>query len=388
VRSVGGTFRGTFADDNSAIEGIWKQSGVSLPLVLERGRAPQIRRPQEPAEPYPYLTDEVRYESASAAATLAGTLTVPDSTGPFPAVLLISGSGQQDRDETVFGHRPFLVLADYLTRRGVAVLRVDDRGVGGSTGDVTRATSEDFADDALAGVQYLKARHEIDPERIGLLGHSEGALIAAMVAARSADVAFLVMLAGTGLVGEEILYRQAALIAEANGASEEAISRNRAAQEDIFRVLKEESSGADTEAGLREIMREALGSLTEEERAEPGVSEETIEAQLRPLLTPWFRFFLTYDPRVALREVTCPVLAVNGEKDLQVPAPENLAAIQEALEAGGNSDYAMIQLDGLNHLFQTATTGSPSEYGRIEETMSPSALAIVADWILAHVGGA
>ncbi len=186
VSAVSGRYEGTLNEDGSAISGKWTQGGVSLDLVLQRvDEAPKPVRPQEPKKPYPYSEEEVTYENAKAGVTFAGTLTMPRTGGPFPAVLLITGSGAQDRDETVFGHRPFLILADYLTRRGIAVLRVDDRGTGGTKGDASQATSEDFADDTLAGVEYLKTRRQIDPKRIGLIGHSEGGMIAPMVAVRS-----------------------------------------------------------------------------------------------------------------------------------------------------------------------------------------------------------
>jgi fermentation-respiration switch protein FrsA (DUF1100 family) len=345
---------------------------MSLPLVLERTeKTPELHRPQEPKSPYPYRVEEVVYENAGI--TLAGTLTLPDSGAPFPAVLLISGSGAQDRDETMFGHRPFLVLADNLTRRGIAVLRVDDRGVGGSTGDLSQATSEDLADDVLAGVEYLKTREEINPQQIGLIGHSEGGIIAPIVAVQSPDVAFIVMMAGTGLPGEDILYTQGALIARANGVSEEEIAQNRVLQERLFAVLKQEQNDTVAEEKLREILDET------------ELSEENKQTQIQTMLTPWFRYFLTYDPAPTLMNVQIPVLAINGEKDLQVPPKENLQAIEEALEAGGNQDYTIKELPGLNHLFQTAQTGLPSEYAKIEETMSPSALTVIGDWIVHQI---
>jgi len=224
VKSILGVFQGKLKEDGLEIEGEWKQSGQSFPLVLKRiEKAAEVRRPQEPKKPYPYKEEEVVYENKEAGITLAGTLTLPRQECPFPAVLLISGSGPQDRNETLLGHRPFLVLADYLTRRGIAVLRVDDRGVGESTGNISQATSEDFATDVLAGIEYLKNRKEINPMQIGLIGHSEGGFIAPMVAVQSPDVAFIVLMAGTGLTGEEILYLQGELMARAEGASEEAI---------------------------------------------------------------------------------------------------------------------------------------------------------------------
>jgi pimeloyl-ACP methyl ester carboxylesterase len=297
------------------------------------------------------------------------------------------------------GHRPFLVIADYLTRRGIAVLRVDDRGIGGSTGDVAHATTADFAGDTLAGVAYLKTRKEIDPKRIGLIGHSEGGVIAPMCAARSKDVAFIVMLAGTGLPGEEILYRQGALILKAMGADPEMIAQQRRAQERLFAVLKREKDDKVAEKEMRKIYAELLvhpgpdpakaaaGAKTEPEKPAESLPAGQ-EASLQALLTPWFRYFLTYDPRPALKQVKCPVLAINGAKDLQVPPKEDLREIAAALKAGGNRHYTVRELPGLNHLFQTARTGAPAEYGQIEETFSPTALRVVGDWIVQRTDGA
>jgi fermentation-respiration switch protein FrsA (DUF1100 family) len=383
VKSAGGIFEGKVSQDFLIIEGEWKQSGQTLPLTVKRvDKAAEMLRPQEPKKPYPYIERQVEYTNLKAGVRLVGTLTFPSDKGPFPAVLLISGSGPQDRNETVFGHRPFLVLADYLTRQGIAVLRVDDRGVGESTGDFSQATSEDFASDVLAGVEYLKACKEIDPNKIGLIGHSEGGIIAPMVAAKSSDVAFLVLMAGTGLTGEEILYLQGALISRAMGVSEEDIAKNRQFNEKIFSLIKEEKDEKTIEEKLRQMFMADWTELNEEEKKAIGDPEVYLKAQLQGLLSPWFKFFLTYDPKSTLNKVKCPLLAINGEKDLQVPPKENLSAIEAALVAGGNKNFTIKELPGLNHLFQTAQTGVPSEYAKIEETISPIALKIIGDWIL------
>lgn len=388
AKSINGVFEGDIKEDNSTIEGQWNQGGVTIPLALKRTeKVPEVSRPQEPKPPYPYDEKEVVYENKKAGVKLAGTLTLPRTDGPFPAVLLITGSGPQDRDETVFGHRPFLVLADYLTRRGIAVLRVDDRGIGKSTGIFAKVTSEDFAGDALAGVEYLKSLKEINPKQIGLLGHSEGGIIAPMVATKTPDVSFIVMMAGTGLTGEQILYLQSALIQKASGTSDEAIARDRKLREQMFAVVKEEQDSAAIDKKLRIVLTDALAKMSEKEKQEMGYSPEMVDMSIKQLLSPWLRFFLTYDPKPTLRKVKCPVLAINGEKDLQVPPRENLRAIEEALKAGGNKDYTVKELPGLNHLFQTSATGSPTEYSKIEETISPTALTIIGDWIVEHAKG-
>ncbi|MCS6862583.1 MAG: alpha/beta fold hydrolase [Abditibacteriales bacterium] len=365
------------------IVGQFKQGGITLPLTLRKtDKPPEVRRPQTPQKPYPYVEEEVSYENKKAGVKLAGTLTLPTGKGPFPAALLITGSGAQDRDETVFGHKPFWVLADYLTRRGIAVLRVDDRGVGGSTGNVAEATSEDLAEDVLAGVAYLKGRREINPKRIGLIGHSEGGLIAPIAASKSKDVAFIVLMAGTGLTGEEIIYRQSELLLKAHGAHILDIAAQRRVQEKMFAVVRAEPDNSRAEKKLREILAEEISQLSEAEKKAAGSASAALEAQVKEVLSPWFRFFLTYDPKPTLRKVKCPVLALNGEKDLQVPPQENLRAIADALKAGGNRDYTIKEFPGLNHLFQTCQTGAPSEYAQIEETIAPVVLETIASWIL------
>ncbi len=379
---AGAVFEGTVKPDWNEIEGQWKQGGTTLPLILKRTeKVEELKRAQEPKKPYPYLEEEVTYENKKAGIKLAGTLTLPPSAGPHPAVILITGSGPEDRNETVYGHKPFLVLADYLTRRGIAVLRVDDRGVGGSTGVESESTSLDFAGDVLSGAAYLKSRKEIDPKKIGLIGHSEGGIIAPLVASLAPEeIAFIVMMAGTGLTGEEIVQLQGALIAKAEGVSDEEIAKSHKIQETIFSVMKQEKDPDVAAAKIRQLTKDMRDAMTEEEKKQ--LTPEVQEAQIKRLFTPWFRYFLTYDPKPALKKVKCPVLVLNGEKDLQVPPKENLKAIEAALKAGGNTNYTIKELPGLNHLFQTAKTGSPMEYMKIEETISPSALAAMGDWIL------
>jgi len=385
VKSAGGVFEGKVSEDFLVIEGEWKQSGQTLLLTVKRvDKAVEILRPQEPKRPYPYNEKKVAYTNLKAGVKLGGTLTLPPDKGVFPAVLLISGSGLQDRNETVFGHRPFLVLADYLTRQGIAVLRVDDRGARESTGIFSQATSEDFASDVLAGIEYLKTRKEINPEQIGLIGYREGGLIAPVVAVKSADVAFIVLMAGTGLTGEDILYLQSDLISKAMGVNEQEIAKDRQFNEKIFSVIKEEEDNEIAKERVRQIVMAYWAELSDEEKNRIGVSEEFLNAQLQNLLSPWSRFFLTYDPKPTLTKVKCPVLAINGERDLQVSPKENLSAIEEALVAGGNQNYTVKELPGLNHLFQTTQTGLPDEYAKIEETISPIALKIIGDWILEH----
>jgi pimeloyl-ACP methyl ester carboxylesterase len=367
------TFMGALADGK--ITGTFTQHGQSFPFHLGRETIVTPARPQEPSPPYPYREEEVTFGGGEI--ILAGTLTLPPGEGPYPAVLLISGSGPQNRDEEVFGHKPFLVLSDHLTRAGIAVLRVDDRGVGESTGDSDHATSEDFAEDALAGVEFMLARPGIDPERIGLIGHSEGGLIAPMVASRSKAVSFLVLLAAPGVPGDEVLIRQMELISRAEGMEEERVARAISAQRKLLDLVKGEAVQEEVEAQIRKLVRAQTGADSTADEI-----QEQAAAQARMAMTPWFRFFLGHDPRQLLERIQVPVLAMGGELDLQVDPKQNLPAIREALRRGGNPDYTVLELPGLNHLFQEAETGSPTEYYSIEETVNPAALDAISNWII------
>jgi hypothetical protein len=373
LKPLGISYEGTIAADLSAIDGTFTQAGSPFSLKLERIRdeaALELRRPQNPVKPYPYREQDVTYTNKKAGNTLAGTLTLPEGTGPFPAVLLIVGSGPHDRDETLLGHKPFLVLSDYLTRKGIVVLRVDKRGVGKSTGDLAKATTADFATDAEAGVAYLKSRAEVDPHKIGLIGHSEGGIIAPMVAAADHDVAFVVMMAGSGVPGDQIIVEQLRLISEAAGESKEKVEKDVEAERETLHLVESEKDPA------------TLERLLGVKLAAEGMPDAQIGPQIKAAMSPWFRYFITYDPASALRKLTIPVLVLNGSLDLQVPPALNLPAIRKALEDAGNKHFEVDELPGLNHLFQTAKTGSPSEYGQIEETISPGALGKMASWIL------
>ena len=387
MKALLGRYEGKLNAEGTEAAGTWTQAGNSLPLTLKKtDKATELRRPQTPKAPFPYKVVEVSYQNMTGGVTLAGTLTEPEGPGPFPALILISGSGAQDRDETIFEHKPFLVLADTLTRRGVAVLRLDDRGVGGSTGSTSASTSDDFAGDVLAGIEFLKTRSEIDPRRIGLMGHSEGGIIAPMVAARSPDVALIVLMAGTGLPGEEVLYLQGQAILKAMGADEKALKDQLEVQKRLFEVVKTEKDEKAAGVKLRDVTKTWTDSLSKNQRKALGNVDAFIAGQLEMASSPWFRYFLTYDPRPTLAKVHCPVLALIGEKDRQVPARENLSQIESTLKTTGNNRVTVKALPGLNHLFQKCKTGAPSEYVEIEQTIDPSALAVIADWISEQAG--
>lgn len=385
-------FEGEFNESRNKIAGTWMQSGQQIDLEFEQipldetwlfgeqAEKPQApNRPQTPTEPFPYQAEDVTFRNEAAAITLAGTLTTPKGDGPFPAVVLVSGSGPQDRDETLLGHKPFLVLADFLTRHGIAVLRYDDRGCFESEGDFADATSEDFAGDAVAAIEFLSQRNEIDADKIGLCGHSEGGLIAPMAANRTDKISFIVMMAGPGVDGAEILRNQIPDGIKLAGGSEAGIQGSLAF---VNAFVEAASKHAD------KIPQEVLEQITDEFReavAEGNLVDKVLPDQMAATLstldTKWTRFFLQYDPGSELRKVQCDVLAINGEKDVQVAPQMNLKAIEKALAEGGNSNVTIKELAGLNHLFQNCTTGAGAEYALIEETFAPEALELIRDWI-------
>ncbi len=367
-----------------SIVGIFTQSELNIPLVLTREMPDDqtIKRPQEPVQPYPYYFEDVTFQNKQAGITLAGTLTLPGKEGSFPAVVLISGSGQQNRNEEVAGHRPFLVISDYLTRNGIAVLRYDDRGVGQSTGDFATATSVDFAKDAESAVEYLKTRNEINNQKIGLIGHSEGGMIAPMVASTSDDVSFIVLLAGTGIRGDSLIMLQSELILRANGVPESAIQKADEINAHLFDMVQKETDIEKLRAGITGYLYRLSAGDPDAEIPEDMNFNDNIKRQVDEITSPWMLFFLRYNPATALEHVKCPVLAINGEKDLQVPPKENLSAISAALKKNDNTNVTIEELPGLNHLFQECNTGSPMEYESINQTISPVALEIITKWII------
>lgn len=382
VPAIAGSFEGEIFADSMKIDGKWKQGGMNLDLVLYKiDKIEEVKRPQEPKEPFPYKVEDVKFENKIENFSLAGTLTMPMEGGNFPAVILITGSGGQNRNEEILGHKPFLVIADYLTRNGYAVLRYDDRGIAESKGNYSTATTEDFAKDALSAVQFLKTRNEINHSKIGLIGHSEGGMIAPMAAVQSNDIAFIVLMAGLGIPGDSILYLQGELIQRAEGTSEEEIRKSVIVQRKFFRLIKEINDDEILKSKIEEIFREEYAKLSEEDKSKMGDPEAYLQTQMKTLTGPWFKYFVKYDPVPALEKVKCSVLAINGEKDIQVPPRENLSAIEDALKRGGNKNYEIKMLPGLNHLFQSSSTGAISEYSKIEETISPLALETMLGWL-------
>ena len=376
MNTIEARFEGKLNPISNEIHGTFTQRGVSRPLVFMKG-IHLTKRPQNPSLPYPYIVEEVSYENANAGIKLSGTLTLPFSSKNSPAVVLITGSGPHDRDETIYGHKPFHVLADYLTRHGIAVLRFDDRGVGKSQGVFDEATTKDFASDVLAGVNYLKKRKEVNSGQIGLIGHSEGGMIAPMLAVDANHLAFIILMAAPGVSGEEILYEQQKLILKSHQISDSEITKNRKLQESLYKVLKSESNQAKAEVQLQNLFANHYSAPSEE------LPSEILES-IRIMNSMWYRNFLTHDSASFLRQVQIPVLALNGELDLQVSSKQNLPAIEKILKKSGNIDYELVEFPKLNHLFQTSRTGAISEYIEIEETIAPIVLEKIVDWILAR----
>jgi len=377
IPAVAGIFNGTLNPAKNIITGVWSQSDITEKLEFKRADQPlELRRPQNPSKPYPYREEEVSFSNAAAGVTLAGTLTLPKGPGPFAAVVLIAGSGPNDRDESIANHKPFLVLSDYLTRKGIAVLRYDKRGVGKSTGSADQATTVDLASDAESAIAYLKSRKDISARRIGLIGHSEGAMIAPSIAVRSQDIPWMVLLAAPATKGDDTLLNQSELIARAGGLSDAQVATSLALDKDAYDLVRQETDPA--------VLTEKLTALVKESGLDSALPPAALELQVRMMTSPWFRFFLDYDPLPDLRSVKCPVLALYGEKDLQVPPKFNLPLLQKAFDDGGNTHADVRQLPELNHLFQHSFTGSPAEYAAIEETFSPQALQIIADWLVPH----
>ena len=360
VPAVKGNYEAKLSPDGKELDGTWTQ-GAPLPLKMTRvDSIPTARRTQVPMAPFPY---EERQVAVDAKVLLGGTLTVPKGGGPYPAVVLLSGSGAQDRDETLMEHKPFQVIADHLSRNGIAVLRLDDRGVGKSGGNLNTSTLVDLAEDAVAAVKFLKAQPGIDGAHVGLMGHSEGGIVAPMAANRSKGIAFVVLLAGTGVPGEQIVYEQSRLIAKAMGAGDHKLGEQKAKMDKIFSALREEPDPGKLKA--------RLGS-------------DADNPMVAALSTPNSRYMMSFDPAPELRKLSVPVLALFGSKDMQVPPKQSLGPMASALAESGDPDFTIAVLPGLNHLFQTAPTGSPMEYATIEETFAPAALDVVTTWLRKH----
>ena len=380
IPELDASFSGEIIDEGWTLSGTMDLPGMRMPVRFERRAEPfAFVRPQTPVPPFPYETEEVSFRSESAEIDLAGTLIRPTGTGPFPAVVFVSGSGPQDRDETMLGHRPFAVLADAFARNGIASLRYDDRGVGESGGTFAGALPDDLAADAAAAVEFLAG--EIGTSWVGIVGHSEGGIVGPMASLQSDRVSFLILLAGPGVPGAEILIRQTTDILAAEGLPQDAIAGRLEWMEPAIRV----AAGGGTDAEVTAAIEEALASIDSAVAAIPGVVDPP-EAVAAALLDPWMRAFLRLDPGPYLESVEVPVLALVGSLDVQVSAETNAPALEAAL--AGNPDAVVRVLPGLNHLFQDATTGGLSEYAMLTETFDRDTIDLIVGWILERFGEA
>jgi len=378
ISSLGIQYEGTLDKENVFV-GTFKQAGQSFPLNLtkENAEKEKVVRPQEPSKPYPYYSEDVRFENIKDNIVLAGTLTLPKKDGNFPSVILISGSGPQNRDEELLGHKPFLVLADHLTKNGIAVLRFDDRGTSESTGDFKTATTFDFARDVEFAIKYLQTRKEINKNQIGLIGHSEGGIIAPLVASENKDIDFIVLMAGSTLRGDKLLLLQKYKIETQMGINKQLVENNQQIFEGAYEIILNRNLE-------KEVISDSLSHYFISKYGK-DLLENQKNALINQLTSPWMIDFIRLDPAVYLEKVSCPILTINGNKDLQVPSKENLEIIENISKKSENSKIEIKELENLNHLFQECKTGLPSEYATIEQTFSPIALEEIANWILKQV---
>jgi hypothetical protein len=371
-------FDGTVGGDS--IAGDFRQGGVSARFSLHRTGVPNAEA-VVPAPPY----HEEEVVIAQGEVKLAGTLSVPQAGGPFPAAILLTGSGAQNRDEEIFGFRPFKILADHLTRNGFAVLRCDDRGVGGSTGDMKTSTTADFSQDALAMHRFLQARREIKGSQIGMIGHSEGAEVAAMTAAASKNVAFIVLLAGPAIPGDSTILSQIEVLGRSGGESDENIKHGLELERRVFATVRAQKGWDELRSMLIVEMRRSLDRTEAEKKAgiqnPDSMIAASVELQMNALRTPWFAFFISHDPAADLARIRCPVLALFGELDMQVAPSLNVQPMSSALSKSGNNDVQVVTISGANHLFQKAVTGSPAEYAGLEKKFADGVLDQLTTWL-------
>ena len=370
------SYKGKLNTDQT-ITGTFTQ-GMPLPLNLTKGEFSGPKRPQEPQPPFPYKVEEVSVKNTQDGITLAGTLTLPEKGNKFPAVVLVTGSGAQNRDEEIMGHKPFLVIADYLTRNGIAVLRCDDRGTAASQGDYASATNEDFAKDTEAALNYLRSRKEINTRKIGIIGHSCGGTIAFDIAAKDSNISFIISLAGAAVRGDSLMLKQVELISKSQGMPDPVWQTMKPSVRHRYSLLQQTAKSSD------EIRKEVYADVTRTMSAEQLKNLNTVQqlsAQINSMTSPWYLHFMRYDPTASLKKIKCPVLALNGEKDIQVDADMNLTAIKQHISENGNKNVTIKAYPKLNHLFQTCEKGTLAEYGQLEETINPEVLKDMTEWI-------
>lgn len=366
---------GKWNADLNVIDALWIQ-GMTLNVHFMKGEPYRVKpKMQTPAPPFAYKIEEVKIENPAAKVSLAGTLTLPEKGKNFPAIILVSGSGPQDRDCDIFGHKLFWVMADYLTKRGFAVLRLDDRGFGKSTGDFATSTTADFATDIAAAFDFLQKDARLDKKKIGLLGHSEGGIIAPMLAAKNKKIAFVVLMAAPAVPITELMVQQNKRIAELDGMSAETLDEN-------LKILANIYSQINAPQNKNKTADEIFALIEKDIKNNSPELAEKIKTQLAFFLeNKWFSYFLKIDPQSYLTQLTCPTLALQGGKDVQVTPDDNLPAMQTHLEKAKNKNFSCQLFPELNHLFQTADTGSPEEYAKSEETIAPEVLKVIGDWL-------
>jgi len=378
-------FEGVVEGDK--IKGQFEQGGITGSFTLNRSAEEAKKEPEEPKKPLPYNLEEVTFQNGDLKFT--GELMSPKKDGKHPAVIMITGSGPQNRYEELFGWKIFQDIADHFTRNGIAVLLYDDRGMGGSSSNVMESTTADFATDALAAVKYLQSRGDINPKQIGLCGHSEGGIIAPLAASKSDDVAFIICMSGTGHTGQEIILIQSELIARANETPEDKIKKSLEDSKKIYELIDKGESVENLEGIFEEMAAEQLEAMDEEQKKSVSDPKKflksTKEGLMKQFSSEWFLYFLSYDPVPALKNVKCPTLLLYGELDLQVPAEMSHKSMVAALEEGGNKDFKAKIFPKANHLFQEATTGSPSEYAKLPKEFVPGFLELMTDWMLERV---
>ena len=374
-------------DSDKSIQGTWSQNGMDMELNLESFNELEeaaLQRPQHPKPPFDYEIEEITVEviGRDASHELGGTLTYPKGDGPFPTAIMVTGSGPQDRDETLLGHKPFWVIADYFAKNGIATFRYDDRGVGASTGNFATATSMDFKVDAIAALKRIAKHEKVDADRIGIVGHSEGALISALAAAESNEVKYVLMLAGPGVSGKSILKRQIVDMARAEGESEEGIEKSSHVNSDIIELAASDLPRDEAIEKAKVRMKKYYDyQATEEERKMMGEFDAFFDMTSKRLFTPWMNYFLRLEPGKYIQRIKCPTLALIGSKDMQVSPSMNIPALEVALEAAPTSNWEVREIPNLNHLFQKTRTGAMSEYGEKIETFNPQVLIMMRDWI-------
>lgn len=384
VSSISGYYRGKIQAADSSIQGQWVQRGMPFPLVLrKRSQATGLLRPQNPKEPFPYGVTEVTFPSMHGGHSLAGTLTLPPGSGPFPAVILISGSGPQDRDETLMGHKPFWVIADYLTRKGIAVLRFDDRGIGKSGGQFEGASAYDFAEDVKGAIAFLRNQGNILPGKIGLIGHSEGGMVAQMICAKDRKLAFMVSMAGPGVPCKDLLIRQSQDIYRASGYTDEASLRRYGEYlSGLYEIIIRNGSSEKTLYLLQMYIQGWLPRFSTSEQRLFQINADVTSPAMKELTGNWFVRFIRFDPGDYIPRIQCPVLAINGAKDVQVAAGPNLKGYTDQVK--DKAKLTTREYSELNHLFQHCSSGLPAEYGKITETISEEVLKDMGEWIVAH----